>query len=196
MGHCRSSDIRFALRGAALIAIAVGSSAQAEVETGSDNETGLRYWLWRERGVSVRLVQRLPDQTRGFFLARGFTVEQADIAGRACVFQTIFRNDGAQPVAYTLADWHVRSGGKATPLLVREHWEKVWEAKGVAIQPRVAFRWALLPTTQQFEPGDYNWGMTSFGLPPGATFDLSLAVTLGGRPVQATIEGIVCAEDR
>jgi len=168
----------------------------AGVEGRIDPETGLRSWSWREQGVSLELRQRLPDQTRAFFLGRGFSGEAADRIGLACVFQTIFRNGGEQPIDYDLNDWALLYGGERLPLRTREIWDAEWEAMGVGKGPRIAFRWALLPTVQHYEPGDYNWGMTSFGLVPGARFDLSLALRVGGRRVTGTIEGVVCAPDR
>jgi len=64
----------------------------AEITTGQDQENGLRFWTWTHDGVSVQLLQLLPDQTRAFFLGRGFGREEADRIGRSCVFQTIFRS--------------------------------------------------------------------------------------------------------
>jgi peroxiredoxin len=86
------------------IPLLLGMSA-ATIERGVDAETGLRSWEWREAGVVLRLVQRLPDQTRGFFLARGFSGGAADRIADACIFQTIFRNEGEQPLVYSLDDW-------------------------------------------------------------------------------------------
>jgi hypothetical protein len=53
-----------------------------------------------------------------------------------------------------------------------------------------------MPTCQHFEPGDYNWGMTSYGLPPGSRFDLKLKIELDGKPVEALIEGLQCAPEQ
>lgn len=171
-------------------------AASAEVVTQKDPDTSLLSWVWREQGISVELVQRLPDQTRAFFLGRGFDVEDADRVGRACVFQTIFRNDGTLPVAYDLDDWAVRYQGGQLPLQTREIWDREWLTKGVGQAARIAFRWSLLPTRQRFEPGDYNWGMTSFGLPPGESFDLGLVVHIDGARIAGEIPALVCAADR
>ena len=53
-----------------------------------------------------------------------------------------------------------------------------------------------MPTRQHFEPGDYNWGMTSYGLPPGSRFDLRLRITVGGKPLEALVEGLECAPEK
>jgi hypothetical protein len=168
----------------------------AEIIMGKDEQSGLRSWEWTQAGVSVQLVQRLPDQTRAFFQARGFTSADADAIARACVFQTIFRNEGKEPLAYDLNDWETAHRGQILPLQTRERWEKAWQDKGVSQAARIAFRWSLLPTRQNFEPGDYNWGMTSFGLPPGESFDLSLIVTISGKTMTGRIPAIVCATDQ
>lgn len=180
--------------------IALACPAQsAEVITGSDPDTGLRSWTWQQQGISLQLVQRLPDQTRAFFLGRGFSSEDADRIARACVFQTIFRNDGRQPISYSLDDWFlIRATAPADqklPLQTRERWDQVWQQQQTAQASRIAFRWSLLPTVQQFEPGDYNWGMSSYGLPPGAHFDLTLALTINGKPATGHIPDIVCAPE-
>jgi hypothetical protein len=141
----------------------------------------------------VQLVQRLPDQTRAFFMGRGFSAEPADIIGQACVFQTIFRNDSKQAVSYDLGKWEVIHQDNRLPLRVRETWDEQWQTLGVSQSARIAFRWSLLPTRQRFEPGDYNWGMTSFGLVPGEQFDLALTIDYGGHPVHARILAVECA---
>ena len=48
--------------------------------------------ILKEKGISLRLVQRLPIQSRAFFLARGFNKQQAEIIAQSCIFQTVFKN--------------------------------------------------------------------------------------------------------
>ncbi len=188
----RTSISLVVVLGACLLA----EMASAEVITGQDPETGLRFWTWTHEGVSVQLRQQLPDQTRAFFLGRGFGRKDADRIGRSCVFQTIFRNDGFQSIEYDLDTWSVHYRTGQLRLRTREAWDPEWKARGVGAAARTAFRWALLPTVQDFEPGDYNWGMMSFGLPPGEHFDLRLVVNIGGELVAAEIPSVVCATDR
>jgi len=168
----------------------------AEVITGEEQQTGLRTWEWSEAGISVQLVQRLPDQTRAFFQGRGFSSEDADSIAKACVFQTIFRNDGEQPLTYDLDDWKVDYRGKALPLHTRARWDEKWQVGRASEAARIAFRWSLLPTRQRFEPGDYNWGMTSFGLLPGETFDLTLNIRINDHLITRSIPDIVCTADQ
>jgi hypothetical protein len=178
------------------IAVVLSGSAAAEVSATKDPQTGLRTWEWGQAGVKFQLVQRLPDQTRAFFQGRGFSSANADTIARSCVFQTIFRNAGKAPLSYDLDDWILTHKGKTRSLQTRERWDEVWRTRDVGQGPRIAFRWSLLPTRQQFEPGDYNWGMTSFGLPPGERFDLSLRLTLDGKVIDGRIPAITCAADR
>lgn len=189
------------LRRIALLACALpwmSASAAARVSTGIDEEAQLPYWELATDAMSLRLVQRLPDQTRGFFLARGFKPEDAERIAQSCVFQAIFQNtasDPAGPLDYDLREWAVRHDGHAQAMKTREDWKPVWEKRGVAPPARIAFEWALLPTRQRYQPGDYNWGMSIFGLAPGALFDLHVVWTQNGRKQSATLAGVQCAPD-
>ena len=167
----------------------------AEVITGKEVQTGLHTWEWRESGVSVQFHQRLPDQTRAFFQGRGFSAKNADSIARACVFQTIFRNDGTLPLVYDMDKWQITYQGKRRSLLTREHWDGKWQEGETSQAALIALRWSLLPTRQVFEPGDYNWGMTSFGLPSGESFDLSLVLTIGGSVITGIVPAIICTPE-
>lgn len=185
-----------------------------EVTHGTDEQAQLPYWLWQQEGVSIRLVQRLPDQTRGFFLARGFSREGADRIANACVFQTVMRNEaqGADRPAmdYALKDWRVvpRPGQAASrtmhdpapaslpiSLPTQADWDAQWQALKETKAARIAFRWSTLPRRQSLQPGDYFWGMTVYGLAPGSHFDLHIRYTLGGKTVNGVINNLVCAKD-
>ena len=172
-----------------------GSQA-AEVVTGTEAQTGRLTWEWRDNGVSVQLVQLLPDQTRAFYLGRGFGSADADAIARTCFFQTIFRNDGKLPLSYDLDDWRVILRDEQRPLLTRERWDERLREGPSSQAARIALRWALLPTRQAFQAGDYNWGMTSFGLLPGETFDLLLTLTIGTDRVNGRIPHIRCAAEQ
>ena len=168
----------------------------AEVIVSKEEQTNLNTWEWREAGISIQLIQRTPDQTRAFFQARDFSSSDSDVIAKTCVFQTIVRNGGEQSLSYNLNDWQVSNQGNHLSILTREHWNKRWEQSEATQAAQIAFRWALLPTRQQFEPGDYNWGMTSFSLPPGEVFNLTLKVTVKGNTISRNISDIVCATDQ
>ena len=189
--------VKYLIMLGALTATAAG--ARAEISTGIDAEAGLPYWELSEPGMSVRLVQRLPDQTRGFFLARGLPREAVEKVAGSCVFQTVFKN-GSQTTApsalhYDLRDWVVVNGGARRGMKTREDWADEWSRMGVPKPARIAFEWALFPTRQVYNPGDYNWGMSIFDLPPGMRFNLELVWQQHGKAHSAVIENIQCAPD-
>ncbi len=63
------------------VALSAGPLSAGTTEE-RDPENGLLSWTWREQGVSIQLVQRLPDQTRAFFLGRGFQLADADLVAK------------------------------------------------------------------------------------------------------------------
>ena len=178
---------------------ATGTSFATELTTGTDEQAQLPYWEIREKGMSLRLVQRLPDQTRGYFMARGFTSAQSERIAQSCVFQAVFKNEShlqdPSDLEYNLRNWNVEHDGKHQGMKVREDWAKEWQQQGVSTQPKVAFEWSLYPTRQLYQPGDYNWGMSIFNLPPGTRFDLTVVWTQYGSEHRAVIRGIQCAPD-
>jgi len=171
----------------------------AGVVRGAQPDTGLALWRWEGEGVSFELVQRLPDQTRAFFQGRGFDSGPANAFALGCVFQTIFKNTATDPGAgaldYDMAQWRVVTPSGRQPPRLKAQWDREWATQGVSQAARIAFHWALLPTRQGFEPGDYNWGMTSYGLPPGKRFDLELVWWRGGKRETALIRDIECPRD-
>lgn len=173
--------------------------AMAESKTGIDAEAQLPYWEIAEQNISIRLVQRLPDQTRGFFEARGFAKADAETIAQSCVFQTVFKNlsTPAQPVVidYDLKEWRVQAGAAQRRLKTREDWQREWAARGIAQSARMAFEWALLPTRQTYHVGDYNWGMSVYDLKPGTRFALDVIWRENGKPRRAGVDGVRCAPD-
>jgi len=173
----------------------------AEVTKTVNAETGLLGWKLREGNFEMELVQRLPDQTRAFFQARGFPATIADRIARACVMQTIVRNTGqpgrAQAVRVDLREWRLKYRNLIRPIKRKETWLAEWTENAISPAARIAFRWATFPTGQIFEPrGDYNWGMTSYGLPPGVEFDLQVVWHEGPQRHVAWLRHLQCAADR
>ncbi|VAW58861.1 hypothetical protein MNBD_GAMMA11-624 [hydrothermal vent metagenome] len=169
-------------------------------------ETGLKGWKFEQGDMQLELLQRLPDQTRGFFLARGFKRNIANQIANACVFQTIIRNTGSitptrqsdkNAITVSLKHWKIKFKNKTRPLKLKEDWIENWPLSSVKPAARHAFRWASFPTEQTFHPtGDYNWGMTTFGLSPGDVFNLQIQWQISGKTHQAEIKNIQCARDR
>ena len=171
----------------------------AVVNTGADDEALLPYWEVAEQGVSIRLVQRLPDQTRGFFQARGFSVADSELIAQSCVFQTVFKNLSPAPepvkIEYNLHEWVVHTAGAKRRMKTREDWKKIWTGRRAPQAAQLAFEWGLLPTRQAYGPGDYNWGMSVFGLAPGTKFDLDVVWQQNGERRTVRLNGVRCAPD-
>ena len=174
--------------------------ATAEVSQDLDADSGLARWHFRDGALSLELIQRLPDQTRAFFLGRGFDADSADRFARACVFQAIVRN--ATPagavgpaLAIDLGWWRVERGDVPLPLPLESEWQQRWSASGQSKRAQIAFRWALIPTQQVFQPGDYNWGMIALGPAPGSEVGLDLVWHENGQPRQGGMQGVRCPPD-
>jgi len=200
-GNIRCYDIFAAIRQVTLAAVmlSVAMPLAAVISTGTDAETGLPYWEVVEHGVSIRLVQRLPDQTRGFFQARGFSIADAELIAQSCVFQTVFKNVAppSDPgvIEYNLDEWIVHVAGAQRRMKTREDWQKEWSARNAPKAAQLAFEWGLIPTRQTYRPGDYNWGMSLFSLVPGTSFDLDVVWRQGGERHAARMKRVVCAPD-
>ncbi len=168
----------------------------AETGHGVDAATGLESWHWAEAGIQLTLVQRLPDQTRAFFEARGLDAAHADALARNCVFQTVIRNTGQRSFRFDLGEWRVVGPGGRRPLRLRADWLAHWQDRGLSGPARIALRWALYPRRQRFAPGDYNWGMTAMGLPPGSRFDLHFVWYRGQSRLSGVLHGLRCAPEQ
>ena len=179
----------------------VTAIAGAQVEVSMDPETQLTSWKFSEQHFSLELIQRLPDQTRAFFQARGFSSEIANDIATQCVLQAIGKNtsdkDQLAEVSYHLKNWKIYLGKKAQGIKLKEQWDDEWTDDQVNNASRIAFRWATFPTQQSFDPGgDFNWGMISFGLPPGSIFDLEIEWRQDNHLHSQWIKQIQCPVDR
>ncbi len=171
--------------------------ASPKTEHYVDARTGLDAWQVQEAGVRIQLIQRLPDQTRAFFQGRGFAPAAAERIARRCVLQTVVTNsaDNPGPIRVDLHDWGFRQAAGFHPLLLKDRWQQRWQQLGVPRAARIAFQWALFPTTQVFAPGDWNMGMTTYPVEPGTRMEVRVQWTGEGRPHQALIGPVRCAPD-
>jgi hypothetical protein len=200
-GNIRPTSFFLAIRrvtlAVALLSLAL--PATAVINTGTDAEAELPYWEVVEHGVSIRLVQRLPDQTRGFFQARGFSLADSELIAQSCVFQTVFKNvtppSDTGVIEYNLDEWVVHAGGAQHRMKTREDWQKEWGTRHAPQDAQLAFEWGLIPTRQSYRPGDYNWGLSMFNLAPGTPFDLDVVWRQNGERRSAHLKGVVCAPD-
>jgi hypothetical protein len=142
----------------------------------------------------------LHDQTTAFYLARGFSADASvDFAKRGCVFRAAIGSAAvsrADPVIeLDVKSWRVVAGESPVSFPVQEDWDEEWQRTGVEESARIAFRWALFPPKQRFFASDYNWGMLTFGLPPGSRFDLLLRWRENGEEREGRIDDLECAPD-
>ncbi len=176
-----------------LTAAAAGAAAgQAERV---DPATGARTWEIQVAGVSLSLTQILPDQARAFYLNRGLPAAAAEDYATACVYMTVLRNDSAPGVVrFAIADWEVVSGEDRRPPLGLAAWLVRLAPHALDEAALIAFRWAQFPPEQAYQPGgDWNQGMLTTGLPPGARFDLVARWTVNGRDYEGVIDDVRCA---
>ena len=177
----------------------------SQVTLDIDESTKLKTWKLIQSNFELQLVQRLPDQTRGFFQGRGFTKQQANDIATQCVLQTIVKNTASNKtnpsLSVSLKDWRVKADGQLLGVKLKEDWAKQWtliqdENQKVKKSAQIAFRWSTFPSEQTFEPGgDYNWGMISFGLKPGEKFDLHVFWKVGEQLNNEWIRGVECPMD-
>ncbi|QKK11804.1 MAG: hypothetical protein HND59_09620 [Pseudomonadota bacterium] len=190
-------------RGAPALLLAVWVFAGSLPAFAIEMSTGVRddgraYWRMDAQGFQVELVQLQPNQVRAFYIARGFSAEQAESLAVTCLMQMIVRNaqpTGAQPIQLPLAHWGVHTAAGRQPLRLTGDWDTLWDAQGTAPEARLAFRWALFPVDQTFHPGDGNWGMITTGLAVGTRFDLLMQWMRGAQTETAAMRSLQCAAD-
>lgn len=183
-----------------LLSLVVASgNVRSEILTGTDDVAQLPFWEWHSETISVRLVQRLPDQSRAYFTARGFSKTHAEMIAKSCVFQTVYKNiakaGSGHLIQYDLSKWNIIVGEKTYKLKLREDWAEEWNNLNVSTKAKIAFNWSLLPTRQTYKAQDYNWGMTIYGLAPATKFDLLMVWMENGMEKTALIKNLECAPD-
>lgn len=193
--------MRAALRnnGVLLAGLLVAAPACAGVRHTVNESNGLRGWELTDGDIEIELIQRLPDQTRALFMKHAFSREVIEQLALSCMFQTIIRNTGrsgsGQAVTVDLTQWRMHHAGTTRGILLKEPLLASWSDADASPAARLVVRWGMFPTQQSYLPSDYNWGLTAYGIAPGAEFDLDVTWTEGDRPHAATIQGIVCAPD-
>ena len=173
--------------------------AQAEVLRSVNEENGLEKWHFIAGDIEIELVQRLPDQTRALLMKHEFSREVIEELATSCMFQTIIRNSGrsgeGKPVSIDLTRWRLQHAGKITGMVMKEPLLESWTDADAAPAAKLVIRWGMFPTQQEYLPGDYNWGLTAYGIPPGSVFDLDVNWQEGGRFHAGKIGDITCAPD-
>jgi len=185
------------MTGVGLVVVVAACATNVRQNQGIDPDSGIVTWEVQADGVALRLSQILPDQVRAFYLGRGFEPDAAELlATRACVFQTVFRNDAvAQGIRFHLGEWRALTAEGEVPLRLEQDWQREWAARGVPSGPRTAFRFALYPTEHRYQIGDWNMGMTFYPLPLGSEFDLRFVWWRDAQRYESVLRGVRCATD-
>lgn len=153
-----------------------------------DPETGLSSWKAEHRGLSIELVQVLPDYVRAVYASKRLPREVVEKVASQCVFGTILRNLSQEPLTYDVGRWrYITPDGREHRIRTKSEWVREWQDMGIA------FRWSLLPEKVTFGVGDWDQGFMTLALPPGAEFDLEYSWTVGGATHRARLEGLRCA---
>jgi len=171
----------------------------AEVLRSASKENGLVKWHFIDGDIEIELVQRLPDQTRALLMKHAFSNAVVEQLALGCMFQTIIRNTGksatGQAVSIDLTQWRMKHAGKTGNILLKESLLDSWSDEDADPAAKLFLRWSMFPTQQDYLPGDYNWGLTAYGIPPGSTFDLVITWQEGETRHSGEINDIVCAPD-
>ena len=184
----------FLLTGAVLL-----PTAAAEVTRSVNPDNGLEGWHFTDGDIEIELIQRLPDQTRALFMNHEFSREVVEQLALSCMFQTIIRNTGrsgtGRPVTIDLEQWRMRHDGKVGGILLKEPLLASWSDEEASPAAKLVVRWGMFPTQQEYMPGDYNWGLTAYGVPPGSEFDIRVSWQEGEIQRTGEILGVMCAPD-
>ena len=154
---------------------------------------------WSGDGLKLELQAMPLDLVRAFFLGRGFSASDADyIAKTGCIYRSALGNNGVKPedpaIVIELTKWRIIGPKGPKTIQTRQHWAKIWDTRKVSDNAKVAFYWALFPTSQNYQSSDYNWGMISFAMPPGTRFDLEVHWRSGDVEKNKIMKNLECGK--
>lgn len=156
-------------------------------------DTGLSTWEVDTQDVHLRLTQISPEQARAFMLNRGMDRKSVEEFARTCVYMTVVRNEGKQPIEHKLAYWrYLTEGGQPKSMLSKHDWLSRWKPRNLSSSVKLAFEWSQFPTEQIFSPGDWNQGMTTFELPAGSRFDVIYRWKQNGKLHEGKLQNVQC----
>jgi hypothetical protein len=184
---------------AALAAAGLGGTAPAQTQDQTGDKTSAGGFLWQGNGLKLETAPLPRDQVVAFLLARGFDSETAKfIAGDGCIFRSAIGGsdavDESGRVSLNLSDWRIITDGSQRSLRTRQKWALALQDRQIDPGAAIALEWALFPTEQSFGPGDYNWGLLSFALPPGTRFDLAFSWAYLGAGFEGRFRNMECAQ--
>lgn len=159
-------------------------------------ESGLTRWFAEEpAGLHFELVQRLSQQTKAFYLGRGFTSTSIDKYANSCIFHTTLANNSNDAsILVDLSNWRViRSSGEKYKLNLVNDWQEHWQQHNVSKAAQIAFRFSQLPNYQNPGPGDWFQGMISIDLEEGEKFDLEIFWDSNGELKNMLLQDLQCS---
>ena len=184
----RYTELKYTLISAMLLSSSLINAG--DVQRLKDPSTGLITWIIQEPGLSLQLIQLLPDYVTAVYSARGLPPSLVKTMASYCVFGTIIKNESDEQLSYRVADWrYVTGDGETHAIKTKSEWLKEWEAQGVS------FRWSILPDDQTFEPGDWSQGFTTIPLPPDSIVNLIYTWRFQGEDHTSMLEGLRCAPE-
>ena len=153
--------------------------------------TGLLTWTSIAEGISLELVQMLPDFVRARYGSQGFPSSEIEEIATYCVFGTIMKNTSQKILSYKVDDWYtvIRGESTKTPIKSKPFWLDQWRSADIN------FHWTLFPEEGEFSIGDWQQGFTTIKVPRNKHFDLIYRWSLDNKNYESQITDIICAPE-
>ena len=160
----------------------------AEVTIHKNDVSGLLTWTSKDEGLSIELIQLLPDFVRAIYGKHNFSKKEIERAASYCVFGTIVRNTSDKHLSYRVNNWRYRPADKKLrSVKTKTQWLEEWKKAGIS------FSWTLLPDIGEFAVGDWQQGFTTIDLPRDSEFDLIYKWRLGDEVHSGVLKNVKCA---
>lgn len=149
----------------------------------------------RTNEVTITARPLARDQISAFFQGRGLPAPVSEQLASSCVIRVVIRNvSKGATITTSLAQWRARTGTQEYPLRLEGDWQHAWVGNA-AVSPsaKIAFRFAMLPTTETLRPGDWLQGLVTVGLPAKRRFALRARWSDNHKTKQAWVRHLRCA---
>ncbi|MDH5178605.1 MAG: hypothetical protein OEY07_02990 [Gammaproteobacteria bacterium] len=108
--------------------------------------------------LTVRLIERTPEQIAAFYEARGFSKQMVQVLKAQCFLGVLIKNTSPHVIWLDLAGWTFTDQTGAVPRLDRTYWRDKWQALQIPMAHQSTFRWTLLPEKLDFRPDEREGG--------------------------------------
>lgn len=153
-----------------------------------DPNTGLKSWQFEGDGLGIEFVQVSPDFIRASYAARGLPKELIESVATQCVFGSIVRNIGDQPLSYNVANWRYLTADAAEyKIRTKTQWLEQWHSMGVR------FSWSILADDVTFSEGDWIQGFTTIPEPHGSHVEIKVVWSIAGQQHEKILPNLECA---